>query len=561
MSERVERFKRRQKIKKSNRRNPKVPILINVKSVNTHLSEKADTNRVNLCMTELQNANSIDWNSLKVSENEVDVFFNQFNDKGAAIEALIEPVFLSLIDGSMRAFRFGTKQGLTATRIYNECKSFSYDKGDYVNPAVDRFTEHLNERNNIKEFDSKSEYKGGIFSRKGEEDLNMRDGSKMGEYKDSHFGGQDTAEDEYSPGENIYKDNKTAFEQEGMDPEGKERHPQSAETDHIIPCADLCVKLKSNKALNPNDIKEILNDDSNLAITSLDLNRRKSDKTNEKLIEVNPEEYSNNQKEAMIQKSEEARAEITKKTNQKVVKNITSDLNVQSKLAKDATAASGHRAVGDAIIFFIKPLHYELKDCLINGIEKGVRSSDFKNALKIRVGRMRVFIEKNLKGMFKGGMQNFIKSFFSMLIEGILNCFVGIFKHIARAISEGTRIFIQAIPILNDSTKSAAEKGDAILKIVAFSSTALVGIGIESYLNTLGLSEPWSIIAASVISTVTMALVMYALEKIDLFSLKYEARRARIIEALELLKGETNEVLNNISDPGKEFRKMNGNLI
>ena len=127
MSERVERFKKRQKIKKSQRRNLKVPTLINVKSVHTHLSEKADTNRVNLCMSELSNAHRIDWNSFSVPDVEVDAFLNKFNDKGAAIEALIEPAFLSLIDGSIRAFRLGTKQGLTATRIYNECKSFSYN--------------------------------------------------------------------------------------------------------------------------------------------------------------------------------------------------------------------------------------------------------------------------------------------------------------------------------------------------------------------------------------------------------------------------------------------------
>jgi hypothetical protein len=88
---------------------------------------------------------------------------------------------------------------------------------------------------------------------------------------------------------------------------------------------------------------------------------------------------------------------------------------------------------------------------------------------------MRIYIEKNIRAMAQGGIQNFLNSFFSMLIEGILQCFVGIFKHILRAVSEGTRIFIQAIPVLNDKTKSAAEKGDAILKIVAFSSTALVG--------------------------------------------------------------------------------------
>ena len=136
------------------------------------------------------------------------------------------------------------------------------------------------------------------------------------------------------------------------------------------------------------------------------------------------------------------------------------------------------------------------------------------------------------------------------------NAFVGIFKHIARAVSEGVRIFIKAIPVLNDKTKSAAEKGDAILKIVAFSSSALVGIGIEAMLNKFGISEPLSIIAASILSTVVMALVMYSLEKIDLFNLKHDANKARIEEALSLIRAETDEMLENLIDPGKKFREL-----
>jgi hypothetical protein len=143
-----------------------------------------------------------------------------------------------------------------------------------------------------------------------------------------------------------------------------------------------------------------------------------------------------------------------------------------------------------------------------------------------------------------------------MLIEGILNCFVGIFKHIARAVSEGVRIFIKAIPILNDKTKSAAEKGDAILKIVAFSSTALVGIGLEALLEELNIKKPLSIIFASILSAVIMALVMYLLEKIDLFNLKHDAKRARIKEAIYLIRDETDEALINLIDPIMKYKEL-----
>ena len=84
-----------------------------------------------------------------MSDSEVENFINRFNTKETAIDSIIEPVFLSLIDGSMRAFKIGTKQGLTASRIYKECKSFNYDDDKYVDSAVDRYTEHINEKGDI----------------------------------------------------------------------------------------------------------------------------------------------------------------------------------------------------------------------------------------------------------------------------------------------------------------------------------------------------------------------------------------------------------------------------
>ena len=556
MSKRVERFIRRQTLKKYLKNRPQIPALIDVKASQTRLLEKADTSRMDICINEFNEANRIDWNTIIVSDNEVSEFIDQFDDKEAAIEALIEPAFLSLIDGSMRAFKLGTKQGLTATRIYNECRSFSYDQTGYIDSKVDRLTEYINERDARQSYGQTANYRGGVFNRDGEAPLNMRDQSKMNGYKEDYFAGRDTAEDEYAPGETIYKDNETAFTIAGRSGANQNRHEQSAETDHIIPCTVLCNELKKNKALHSEDIKEILNDVSNLAVTSRDINNGKRGMTNEKFVKINKEYLPDELNERMLEKSQKARASIDRNTNRKAKKNIISNRTVQTRLSKDAAGAAGHRAIGDAIIFLIKPLHFELKDCLTNGIENGIDASDFKNALKIRMGRMGAYVERNLKGMFQGGIENFIRSFFSMLIEGILQCFVGIFKHITRAVSEGVRIFIQAIPILNDNTKNTAEKGDAILKMIAFSSTALVGIGIESYLNTLGLSEPWSIIAASIFSTVIMALVMYTLEKVDLFNLKHDKRRARIEETLSLIKSEADEALKNLIDPGKKFREF-----
>ena len=154
---------------------------------------------------------------------------------------------------------------------------------------------------------------------------------------------------------------------------------------------------------------------------------------------------------------------------------------------------------------------------------------------------MKFFIMKQAKDQLKDGVLSFFKNFVSMLLEGIVNCFVGIFKSIFRMVKEGFKVLMNIIPILQDKNKSMAEKGDAILKLSAGSLTIFASIGIESWLNSVGIGEPWSIIISSVLTAVLTALVMYLLDKMDLFGLKEDAQLNRISEILSLRTEETRD--------------------
>ena len=88
---------------------------------------------------------------------------------------------------------------------------------------------------------------------------------------------------------------------------------------------------------------------------------------------------------------------------------------------------------------------------------------------------------------------------------------------------------------------SAAEKGDAIVKLIGGSVMAIAGIGIEDLLNKIGIGDPWSTVLATMFSGMASALFMYLLDKADLFSVKAERREARIKEIFELRKQELME--------------------
>ncbi|KII76345.1 hypothetical protein [Vibrio renipiscarius] len=463
-----------------------------------------------------------------------------------AVDTILEPVFLSLFDGTMRAFKIGTKQGITASRLYNECRMFDYDKPP-SSSMLDSYTEHLNERDNIQNFAKQSEYKSGTMTRNGES-IAIRDTGKNGKMtaaRDAHFGSELTtkAADAYGGDQAIYQYKRQA-KSEGLG-------SQHGEVDHVVPCAEICKNLKQNKALNIDDIKEIVNIDQNLALTSKENNAGKTfgkyAKNREELQQEIDQGYVEDSKgqhalseekkqirKNMVERMDESQAKLDKATNKKALNNIATDRRVQKTLANDAKNAAANQSIGDVILFMIKPLYFELHDCFVNGIERGVNCSTFKSALTTRLGRMKKHVLLQAGDTLKGGVFNFFKNFLSMLLEGIVNCFVGIFKQVARMVKEGFKILLQIAPVLKDANKTPAEKGDAILKLIATSASIFASIGIEAWLNSLGLGEPWSIIVASILSAVVTALTLFLLDKMDLFGINKELKAQRVDEVLAL---------------------------
>jgi len=491
----------------------------------------------------------IDSLDLIASQEEVDTALLELGNQVNS-DSILKPVFLGLLDGTMRAFKLGTKQGFTATRLYNECISFNY-KTVQFNSQLDSFTESIIEKNNIAEFSKETKYVNGKLYRNQEESVVVRDGTKMKKFKDSKFQGSYTAEDDYNNKNKIYK-NKTHAK-------SLDKKEQAAEVDHALSCADICNELKSNKALNTSDIKKIVNLDENFVVTSKKNNRGslvgKFDKSAKDLKKELNQGYVINKKGvktkltaedketrmAMIDKMGKSQNTVDKKVNQKVASNILSDKKVQKRLSGDALNSSGHQVIGELVLHLIKPLYFELNDCFQEGIEEGVSATNFKQALKIRIKRMKQYLMANALTLLKGDTLSFFKNFISMLLEGILNCFVGIFKQVIRIMKEGFKILLQILPVLRDSETSLAQKGDAILKLIASSATIFAGIGIEAWLNSLSVPEPWSIILASILSAVLTTLTMYLLDKMDLFGVNEEFKRKRISELLDL-QIEKNEI-------------------
>ena len=502
----------------------------------------------------------------------------EFEKDGGAENSILKPIMLSVADGLIEALpntRQLRRKGLTPQRIYDECEAFSYEaplEEPLLNSA---YLDYKNAREYNRQFAEEQRTPYTPKTRKS----HYQNTNAMNKYKEAALknnNGRKNLTDEYTGESNIY-----AFKK---NPDLRRNDPkfrQQAQTDHIVPLKQIHTQLAGNYALSDNDIRMIANKDYNFALTSAQINQTKQDQTNSEYVKQNQDSLDEATKQRMLQLEKEAQNRIDVETNKTVGKNLWWNGTVSSAEKSAAYAAfeqkNGRKptkeekqqiqtdlrsskttaiygqtlnnaanqavncAVGNVVMFALKPLYYELKDTFRNGFRAGVNAESGLEAIKIRFSRVKEYIVKNVAAFIGDNLWDFIKGLVSSLIEGIISLFVGVFKQILKIIKEGFRLFVQSAKIIwgkDSANRSPAEKGDAIIKLIGGSVMALAGIGVESLLNKIGIGDPWSTVLATMISGISAALFMYLLDKADLFSVKAERREARIKEIFALRKQE-----------------------
>lgn len=494
---------------------------------------------------------------MKETRTVVDEVYEEFRKRGGLVDEVVVPVFMSIADGfleSTATTRKLRKKGLTASRIISECRSFSYANVETITIVPDGYTEWKNAGDQTK----------GDFKKYGEENRQAysrgvyEDTERLNEYKNKKFdnnGGRINATDEYTGEKNVYQYKSNPDARRNVE---KYKHDHQAEVDHIVPLKRIHEQFKGNYALTDEDIKSIANQDSNYALTSARINRGagasgkggKFEMTNTEFVEdqrKREEEgrpnlgISEEAKENMLKMEKKAQKAINNDADKAILANITgrgtgNTSEIWKKTSANAAVQSKDYVIGNVILYIIKPLYYEISDIFRNGLEEGVRAESTMQAFKIRFGRVKKYVLDNALSFLGSNVWEFVKAFISSLIEGIISLFVGIFKQIFKLVKEGVRVFVQAGKVLfgkGASQMTAAQKGDAILKIIGGSVITICGIGIEALLNKIGIPDPWSVILSTMLSGIASTMFMLLLDKIDLFSVKAEKRRLRIEEIFD----------------------------
>lgn len=508
------------------------------------------------------------------------------------IDNIVNPSICTIVDGvlAMPCFKGATrKMGLSAQRIINECKTFNYDASlSYLMPDTQTEMRNFNDYATSWAQDNRNNY-----DRKKYENT-----SEMGRYKAQRIkenGGRVNMEDEYRLTRDI-SGSRAGSDKRRNDPQ----NTHVAETDHIIPLKTIFEEVQSNAGLSDDDIRRIANQSGNFAVTGRLVNNPKRDMSNSEFIaeqdrlkaEGKPYvELNSEQRDNMIRMEQEAQSVIDNSINDTVLKNLSgrghSDRAAKKALIEKKEKELGRKvtkeeqdeielqcareksaqiygevtgqaakqglmyAMGNAVLLIIKPLYFELKDGFTNGFQSGVMATSAKEAFKIRFARIRDYVWKQLTSIktYLGNAIEFVKNFISSLIEGLLNMFVGLFKQILRVVKEGIKLVMQASSVLFGEASrnlTAAEKGDAIVRMIGGSIAAFCGIAIEALLKDL--PEGVRGVVSTLVSGLAGILVFYAIDKADLFNAKAERRNERIREVFDLRINEINERVSTLTE-------------
>lgn len=469
--------------------------------------------------------------------------YEEFENNQNIVDELVTPVFFNICDGIVKHPKLGlAKSGITATRLVNEIKYFDYEDLHHSKRDMIQDKKNLDENtktNTLYYIDKNGQkHKSRYYARN-------KDTAKKQGLEEQYYKYEDTKK--MKDYKNKYLKNKSRDEytnQNGV----KNKRPQP---DHIIPLEHAIKEYGTSKFLTNENLKNALNKDNNFAVTNGSLNQSKGSKTNLEAVSDGQNTISAKQSDAtkqrMIQKGKEAKKEVEKDLNNKVFENLKEDskktLRGESKLVNDAKEQaikdSQNKALGEIVILLIKPIYYELNDIFKNGMIANFNVSDKIEAFILRMKRVKNYVMNNAIGTIFDNIKDFLQSFVTLLLNGIVNAFVGLLKKILQVIMEGFTAIVESIKIMMKPANevSPAQKADAITKLLATTVITFLGTYFEQSILGFMNDTPLEFLKDIIIMMLTgiaSTLVVWLLDQIDLFSVKGEKRLARVKEIFEL---------------------------
>lgn len=409
--------------------------------------------------------------------------------KSSVIDSIIKPFGLAGV-------LFEDRIGGNVTTIHNFEKNIAATKEDAerANEWYEKYGKDVPESERVK------------FSRK--------------DYEKEYQKKRDTIVDRNKANGNI--DSYTDYEIEG-----------GFNVDHVVSEHEIDMNSRANLFLSKDERAKMANDDSNLKPTSNSINSSKQDKCMDDFLKAqatgapkgvtNSEKYGINEEKAR-KGDNESRDQIIKTLRNAQIK--TQGKELLETGMKEGFKMGTQQAIGLLVREFTLAAFSEAKDIFSNR-HTIILNSEFLHSLKERFERISKRVMSKWKDVVAVFGHGAISGFFSNLITVIINSFLTTSKRAVKMIREGFYSLLKALKILMSPPQniSRVEAAHEATKLIASGLIVTGGIAVEELLQKSLASIPVfgmfsDIIATVIVGIVTglsMAFIVYLVDKIDLF--------------------------------------------
>ncbi|MBS0349133.1 MAG: hypothetical protein JSR69_22020 [Proteobacteria bacterium] len=192
----------------------------------------------------------------------------------------------------------------------------------------------------------------------------------------------------------------------------------------------------------------------------------------------------------------------------------------------------------------------EIADAYKRGFRDSLRNQSFFDALKERLSRIAARVADKWKETLVAFSEGAVSGFLSNLVTMLINMLVTTGKRIVRVIREGFMSIMRALKmaLFPPEGMSAVEASDAALKLLATGVTVSLGILAEEaveksvalFLNTnmpplAPLASTVSAVFVGAMTGIASALLVYGLDRLDVFGVNAEKQHAFILSELDSL--------------------------
>jgi hypothetical protein len=306
----------------------------------------------------------------------------------------------------------------------------------------------------------------------------------------------------------------------GVDEYTNERLSDRPELDHFTPIKEAATDAKLHLALGEvregqvsvDKIKSLVNDEANLAITDITINRSKKDhdalewtdkpstideeKSNAERFSIDPEAVKRKHKESTEKFEREANIALLKKQGGELL----------TTGGKQALKMGIRQSLGVLLTELVNGLFTEFKIMFKEGF---VFARSVIDEIRERLGRVAASVAKKLPEAFSALLEGGVSGFLSNLLTFVINSFVTTGGKLVRIVRDGLLGILKAFKIIafpppHLTRLEATQQGLKILTTVIVTS---LGVLVEQSVMTFMASIPFLKPLADIVAPVLIGIV------------------------------------------------------